>query len=164
MKKKYTGEDPLFKNYDKMDLFSQYKGTRAVGSENPEKMVLLIAHPSYEQNFHFSHLLYEAYKLKYGLVVMDFKDIRHFIPIEDESGQVLSKDDRYKRFIEVMISYMKQYGFTKFRIVYLGVTPDKTVLDSFSSLVYPVPGAEKPLKEVLSMEEEVRIIQDIFDF
>jgi len=94
MKKITQGNNPLFENYDRADLFSQYKGTRAVGSENPGKMVFLVAHPGYEQNFHFTHLLYEAYKLQYGLVVLDFKGIKDFVPITSDQGEILKNDQR----------------------------------------------------------------------
>lgn len=165
MEKISDGDNPLFENYDRAELFAQYKGTRAVGSENPDKMVFLVTHPGYEQNFHFSHLLYEAYKLQYGLVILDFKGIKNFVPIRDNQGEIFENNDRKILYISTMMEYMKLYGFESFRIVYLGLKADESVSMRFSDYgVSSVPGAPLAIKTPLSMAEEASIIEYIFNF
>jgi len=120
MEKTRPGDNPLFPLYDKMDLFSRYRGTRAVGSVRPETMVILIPRAGYEGDFPFSRLLSEAAARDRGLVVMDLSEVRHFIPLEGEGG-LLENDERMVLFVKTMASYMGQYGYVRFPVLFLGM-------------------------------------------
>ena len=164
MEKTRPAENPYFDNFDRMALFSQYRGTRAVGSENPDKMVILIAHSSYERYLHFSHLLYEAYKRKIGLVILDFSNVRHFIPL-GEGEKALENSERMVLFARTMIAYMEQYGFTEFRVAYLGLSPPDYMTEGLSPYaVKQISGALPEGDAPLSMAEEVTIIDSVLSF
>ncbi len=164
MEKIHPSENPYFSYFDRMELFTQYRGTRAVGSEKPGEMVLLVALPGYDRYLHFSHLLYEAYRENIGLVIMDFADVRHFIPL-DVGEDIPGNDERMVLFVGTMIAYMKQYGFTDFSVVYLGLDPPLYIREGLSDYrVKRISGEPPEVGTPFNMAEEVKLIDSILAF
>ena len=164
MEKIAPSENPYFSYFDRMELFTQYRGTRAVGSEKPGEMVLLVAPPGYDRYLHFSHLLYEAYRENIGLVIMDFADVRHFIPL-DVGEDIPGNDGRMVLFVRTMIAYMKQYGFTNFSVVYLGMDPPPYIREGLADYRINRISGEPPEEGTpFNMAEEVKLIDSILAF
>ncbi len=163
MEKIHTDGNPYFANFDRMELFSQYRGTRAVGAKDPGKMVILVPRGGYEQAFHVSRLLSEAYERDRGLVLMDMGDVRHFIPVK-EGDRLLGSDERAALFISTMAAYMEQYGFTDFSVVYLGQEPSEYMREALSAYGWKTVDLTSPEGgSSLSVREEKNLIDTILE-
>jgi len=163
MEKIHADGNPYFANFDRMEIFSQYRGTRAVGAKKPGKMVILVPRGGYEQAFHVSRLLSEACDRDCGLVLMDMGDVRHYIPMK-EGDQLLGSDERAALFITTMAAYMEQYGFTDFRVIYLGQNPTESMREALSSYeLFTVDLTSADGKGSLSPGEEKILIDTILE-
>ena len=113
-------EDPVVNAMNKADLFSRFRFTRALGSEKPEKALLILPDSGLTEYWHMEELLYTAYLNNFGALILDKKDTGFFVPLKSTSGKLLTTDERFVIFAEKGILWLKNLGFKKIYLLSMG--------------------------------------------
>jgi len=119
MENKETG-DPVVNAMNKADLFGRFRFTRALGSEDTEKALLILPDSGLTEYWHMEELLYTAYLNNSGALILDKKDTGFFVPIKNGSGKLLTTDERFVIFVEKGILWLKNIGFKKIYLLGMG--------------------------------------------
>jgi hypothetical protein len=113
-------EDPVINAMNKADLFGRFRFTRALGSETPEKALLILPDSGLTEYWHMEELLYTAYLNNFGALILDKKDTGFFVPLKSTSGKLLTTDERFIIFAEKGILWLENLGFKKIYLLSMG--------------------------------------------